>query len=428
MVGALALQPSLTARGVFGTATNSTKNATTALHANSYGLRYHAQVIIGDQALPVVVDTGNSDLFAIEKGFTCVNNDLVEVPRSDCGYNNLTYSVSKTYREIHGEVFEATYAAGAAHGPMAFEDITLPGVTMASQKFGLVNWSTPLGTGSSGVLGLAFPSGTKAYKLNTKLQDNSKPQGELQTYNPLFVSMYKAGLVEPYFSLALNRLPLNQSEGDGGYLTIGGLPPVDLVSNFTTVPLEYFDGAIILSEAGLEYSYWALTVQNIEYGDHGHLRTPYQAIVDSGSPYLRLPKHTADDYNKGFSTTAEWDEQQGLYEVQCDAVPPRFSITIGNHNFTHNPADLIFRSDEGQCFSAITRTPAETGLSLNIIGVPFLKNVVAVFDIGGQQMHFAQRSGSGDERNNSRASHLCVIGNKRLAAFIAAVWLLQMFK
>ncbi|KAL2788134.1 aspartic peptidase domain-containing protein [Aspergillus keveii] len=367
LVSALAGQ--LPSRALHTVGTTNRSNSTTArLHANLYGLRYHVPVTVGTQVLPLAIDTGSSDLFVVERGFTCVDKNLARTSQSSCGYGNITYSSGDSDRAVSGEVFEASYAAGAVRGPIVYENITLAGVPITNQKIALVNWSTPLNIGSAGVLGLAFPPVTKAYELNTTLQQDTKPQGTQQPYNPVVINMYEQHLVEPYISLAMNRLPRNQSEGDGGYLTLGGLPLVDVTSNFTTVPLEYLDGALVVS-------------QRIDYVDHGHMQMPYQTIVDSGGPYLRLPKDTAEEYNQGFEPAGKWDADTGFYEVQCDAVPPRLSLTIGNHSFTHNPADLISRDDEGRCFSVVV--PASTtGILSRSIGVPFLKNVVAVFDYG----------------------------------------------
>jgi aspergillopepsin I len=45
--------------------------------------------------------------------------------------------------------------------------------------------------------------------------------------------MYKQGLVDSYFSLAISR----NVSGDGGYLTLGGLPPIDFEESWTSTDI-----------------------------------------------------------------------------------------------------------------------------------------------------------------------------------------------
>lgn len=45
--------------------------------------------------------------------------------------------------------------------------------------------------------------------------------------------MYKQGLVDSYFSLALSR----NVSGDAGYLTLGGLPPIDFEESWTSTDI-----------------------------------------------------------------------------------------------------------------------------------------------------------------------------------------------
>ena len=45
--------------------------------------------------------------------------------------------------------------------------------------------------------------------------------------------MYKDGLVDSYFSLAI----LRDVSGDAGYLTLGGLPPIDFTETWTTTDI-----------------------------------------------------------------------------------------------------------------------------------------------------------------------------------------------
>ncbi|KAL3435401.1 aspartic peptidase domain-containing protein [Aspergillus tetrazonus] len=427
---------------------NTTRTAhTIPLTATLYGSRYNAPVTIGNTEFDLLVDTGSSDTFVIETGYECFGQsvytgDIVTVEQSQCAYASETYnpSESNTFEPINNETFIAAYGAGVATGSMAYEDITLGGVTVTDQRFGLVNSSSPMGLGASGILGLAYPVITSAYEVNGTLEDyvddlaedldddDVDTSIEQEPYSPLFVNMARRGLVEPYFSLALERLDGDSETGDGGVLVLGGLPDVKLANNFTTVAAEYYEAAEFRSDNGTRLrSYWATTVQRISYGDNGEYTSSYQTIVDSGAPMNYVPTEVADGFNQAFSSSAQWDDTQGAYLVDCDADAPDFAVQLGGTTFKLNPTDLVLRSGvefggEEICVSAVTRGLEqqinETDTTeLYILGAGFLKGVVAVFDFGNSEMRFA-------ERDTSAASVLEVFGGRKLAVVLGVMFAL----
>lgn len=52
-------------------------------------------------------------------------------------------------------------------------------------------------------------------------------------YSPIFTTLYNSGLTTSSFSIAIDR----NISGAAGWLTFGGLPPVDFVDNFTSTPI-----------------------------------------------------------------------------------------------------------------------------------------------------------------------------------------------
>lgn len=67
-------------------------------------------------------------------------------------------------------------------------------------------------------------SSTSAYSDST---------GQQITYDPLFTTMYKEGVIPPLFSLAI----LRDTSGPSGYLALGGTPPVNYVQEYTSTPI-----------------------------------------------------------------------------------------------------------------------------------------------------------------------------------------------
>jgi hypothetical protein len=90
----------------------------------------------------------------------------------------------------------------------------------------------------SGVLGLAFPSITQGFAGNDPSLDRPETQ---VPYNPVFTSMYKAGLIPPVFSLAISRSrPIAQKFGlPEGFLALGGLAPVITYGQWARSPIQY---------------------------------------------------------------------------------------------------------------------------------------------------------------------------------------------
>lgn len=118
----------------------------------------------------------------------------------------------------------------------------------------------------------------------------------------------------------------------------------------------------------------------------------------------------ADAVNKAFSPPAGTDASaqvgsgQGLYIVQCDAVAPTFGVTISGQTFFHNGLDLILPVGENTCMSTIGAVVPTDGILLAFLGDAFLKNVVAVFDFGQNEMRFAARNDSGTATSNNSSA------------------------
>jgi hypothetical protein len=379
---------------------------------------FDVEVEFGNQSFLLQLDTGSSDTWVVQTGYECFNvtDNSQQLPQQACTYANATYDMSNTFEQIPNQTFGVQYGVGIATGIVGYEKVTLGGITIQRQEVGIVNKATNPGDGMNcGLVGFGYPSLTSAHAGNTVANDSNSLLLNRIRYDTLFTNMYKQGLVDPYFSLAIERLPDNVPSGPGGYLALGGLPPVAHSSTFAkanveitnTIPASFTNGTKEITE-------WTLTVDSITYGgnqSHVTNSTPFQAVVDSGNPFNILPLEMADAVNKAFTppavtaTAANIGSGQGLYIVQCDAVPPTFGVTIGGQTFHHNGRDLILPYGNNTCISTIGAVVPTAGISLAFLGDAFLKNVVAVFDFGKNEMRFAARNDSGTAiSNNSSAT------------------------
>ncbi|CAI7585664.1 unnamed protein product [Penicillium glandicola] len=116
--------------------------------------------------------------------------------------------------------------------------------------------------------------------------------------------------------------------------------------------------------------------------------TSFQAFIDSGNYVSYLPNEIIEPINALFSPPATYDPASGVYIVDCSAKAPEFGVTLGDQTFYHDGSDLIYQTNDAL---ASSDEVSLGGIILNIIGVPFLKNVVAVFDFGKNEMRFAKK-------------------------------------
>ncbi len=79
---------------------------------------------------------------------------------------------------------------------------------------------------------LANRFSTSAYNGTNPKLDNTAVAEQI-VYSSIINALYTDGLISPTFSLAI----LRDISGDVGYLTLGGLPPIDFVEDFASTPI-----------------------------------------------------------------------------------------------------------------------------------------------------------------------------------------------
>ena len=221
----------------------------------------------------------------------------------------------------------------------------------------------------AGLLGLAYPN-----------------NGDQPSIVDTIFARFGNGTTEKHlFSLAISR---DQSKDkNGGSITFGGTPNLDdpyinVTSNFfTTVPLE-----IAKQWNDTALSLFAITVDAFGFGNDNYsevIADTRQYVVDSGAHFCTLPTAKAAVLNAMFDPPATLNSTGGQYFVDCAAIPPALSFLIGGTPFTINPEDLVVDVGNNACISGVQAARPD---SPGFLGDPFLKNVLAVFDIGNSQM------------------------------------------
>lgn len=361
------------------------------------------QAKFGGQNLWTVIDTGSADTWVIDSKFTCKNSRLSDPCNPGPAYNR-----SSSFLELSDQVFSTAYQSGEyMTGYMGTETIDIGQITVPGQQIGVVKDGKYHGDGtSSGLIGLGFPSITNAYpKNNTVLPVKPANRPPRIPYDPIFTNMYKKGLVSPFFSVAVPR-----STKDTGALAFGGLPgpSIQHTNQFSSAPFEYLnikstkppkDSSTVVTPP--EYKFYAITLQGFkiatkEFPDIENVKT--QVIIDTGSTLTMLPETVVAKFYQnwigGEKIRKDWITNTYLLPCNTKSRPPKFGLDLKGGVVWFDSEDLILPASGDLCMGAIQPIPTSregTGGGLAILGAAFLKNVVAVFDVGAGEMRFANR-------------------------------------
>lgn len=185
------------------------------------------------------------------------------------------------------------------------------------------------------------------------------------------------------------------ASGYGGVLTIGDLPDfTDPTINVTSYTAQAATPIAMLHLDDV-YRYYTLQVDGLDYNNSADNAGTGQYIADSGTTLLYAPAAIAAAYNNGFEPPAEYNATAGGFVVACKPrVVPSLGVTIGGRTFNINARDLVV--DVGEvpgktCVSGVLPSSGMPGGLSGILGDVFLNNVLAVFDVGKEQMTFYER-------------------------------------
>lgn len=371
-------------------------NRCISLVATTYGNQYDVEVEIGNQTYLLQLDTGSADIWVIVQDFICLNKDTLEPEdQSICTYGFPRWHQSPTFRTIPNEVFAVQYGAGNVIGTMGYDTVSMGGIQMQNQTIGIGNMSFNHGDGlSAGIFGLGFPWDTSAHPANFNYTNTSFLEEKI-LYKPFLLNAVDLGLIaDPYFSIAIDRVPWNRSVSKtGGYLGLGAIPAVPHSSNFVATPNEVNDGIpLVLTDGKPVLTLWTLTVQSTITSGRSNT-TSFQACPDTGNNFNLYPMEQAAAINAQFLPPGKIiseDSDQFTFSVDCNSTPPVHGITIGNQTFYIDPRDMIIQVNDS-CVSAIAGQ-TESEVVIYFLGDVFFKNVVAVFDFGKNEMRFSSRT------------------------------------
>jgi hypothetical protein len=231
---------------------------------------------------------------------------------------------------------------------------------------------------------------------------------------PWLETAYEQGLVEsPIFSVVLGKRGDNDTDLSAtGFLTIGGAPPpssLPLTGVYATTPIlkETFDHFQLKNEyvhyairpdgfvVNGKFIAWAPgTSAGIHYGDSQERFT----ILDTGTAFSTLPKALIDTVAAAFSPPALFSQDDGQWEVSCNAKAPSVAIRINGTDLSFASSEILIDgalgvvdSQKQICVMGFQDppTPPWGGDLPYILGANFYRNVLVVHDIGNKAITFS---------------------------------------
>ncbi|KAM6204268.1 pepsin A-like [Sarcoramphus papa] len=297
---------------------------------------YFGTISIGTpaQKFTVIFDTGSSNLW---------------VPSVYC--SSLACSNHNRFNPAHSSTFVSTnesvsiaYGTGSMTGILGYDTVTVAGIKVLNQIFGLAEtepgdffYYSPF----DGILGLAFPSIASSGA------------------TPVFDNMMTEGLVaKDLFSVYLSK-----DGQSGSFVLFGAIDYSYTTEGISWIPLS-------------AETYWQITMDRVSIGgDSVACSFGCQAIVDTGTSLLAVPNGALSSILSALGANSNG-------EINCQAVDtlPSVVFHINGKAFPVPPSAYVIESD-GYCVLGFQgmNVPTESG-ELWILGDVFIREYYVIFD------------------------------------------------
>lgn len=195
--------------------------------------------------------------------------------------------------------------------------------------------------------------------------------GNLVQYQPPLYTLYQDNpSMGDYFAFTLSRDASNS--GNGGLFTLGGVP--DFSDPTVNVDANTYTVSDVVGDPELYSGTWSFHIDNWAIDNSQPYSQSQVVLIDSGSSQMWIPPDVAAAVN------ALWDSginNNGV--VDCNAqLTEAFSITIQGISYPISSEDLRYQNpDNGYCYTLVLD---QIKGDAPILGIPFLKNVLGVFD------------------------------------------------
>ena len=315
--------------------------------ANYMNAQYFGEIDIGTpaQTFKVIFDTGSSNLW---------------VPSSRCRalacLTHKKYNSKKSSSYVkNGTEFKIQYGSGSMEGFMSTDTVTIGGMSISGQSF------------SEAVKepGLAFVAGKFDGILGLGYDRISVNQAV-----PPFYNMINQKLISnPVFTMKLGAAP------EGGDITFGSINPSHYKGDINWAPV-------------VRKAYWEVSMGSVSIGGSKLEMKSTSAAIDSGTSLIIMPTSEAQALNKLIGATQTLNQ----WSVDCALIPtlPDLTLEFNGVPYTLTAQDYILNA-QGVCLSGFAGIdfPPSMG-SLWVVGDVFFRKYFTIFDLGNNQVGFAE--------------------------------------
>ncbi|KAH7108307.1 acid protease, partial [Auriculariales sp. MPI-PUGE-AT-0066] len=386
---------------------------------DAYDITYNVLVQVGPVRMPVVLDTGSSDLWVISDA--CLSDACVAAV-GDTWPPYPMDNLSEETVPVHLEYGDSS-ARTTADGPGGTSTIGIAGLSLENQFFAAIN-DTDIrlaDTGSTGILGLGFPLSSivladyfKKLRLasakrdlrhsavsHTTLSARDPAADLLATAGPFITrAILQNQFPEPMISVTLQRDSIDPG-GNAGMLTLGGLPPTVQSDSLTWADVRLYSRTEWeLPDSLPETHYplaWEIMIDNVYLDGQKLPQTNItnsslgiSALLDTGYSWISGPADVVDIAKRRILAPGSASDQ--VIPSTYDCQPHSLAFEIGGKLFTVDPRDLVSQNSETEASNA-------TICSLNLaarrspdtdhgflyswkLGAPFLRSVLSAYYYG----------------------------------------------
>uniref|UniRef100_A0A8R1HSU3 Peptidase A1 domain-containing protein n=1 Tax=Caenorhabditis japonica TaxID=281687 RepID=A0A8R1HSU3_CAEJA len=310
------------------------------------------------QTVTIVLDTGSSNLWVIDAA--CNSEACNGDPKSGFPKHKFNTTASSTF-VTESRKFSISYGSGSCSGHLGKDTITMGGLTISNQEFGVAETLASVFAEQpvDGILGLGWPALAED-KVIPPMQ-NLLPQ-----------------LDSPLFTVWLDRKIHGSDGGNGGLITYGATDTINCDSDISYVPLT-------------SKTYWEFALDGFSVGSYSETKTA-KVISDTGTSWIGAPHAVISAVVK--ATGAKFDWSTELYTVDCSTMQtqPDLVFTIGGKPYNVKSVEYILDLGLSKNKCALTffgMTYMGFGPSW-ILGDTFIRQYCNVYDIGNARIGFSQ--------------------------------------
>lgn len=347
-------------------------------------LIYDIDIEVGNQQVKLLVDSGSFSLWTATSDYRCTDG-YWNYTQATCGVVG-TYDVASdpdavayngtavTYYEEYG----SGYAQGAAYNTT----VTIGGLKVENYPIGYANEVSFSGGDNevTGIIGLGLGEATGFY-----ISDPWTAQAPAGLFQRLKEQLGAWQFAITYGE-GISNGPSNTS--NTGTLSLGGIADGMYPGDVDTADFVTLNISDSYKEKG--YSYWGGHIDGWTYPNKtasGYAK-PFanDVLFDSGTAYMKVDSISTELYNAlwtGGSTLSD-----NYYLIDCNSTAPDFTIIIEDQTRNISSHDLVYRLPNGTCRSSITE---QINSPHFILGAPFFKSNLVVFDGDVEAIHIAQK-------------------------------------